>query len=227
MINVLIVEDDPMLAELNKRFVETVEGFKVVQTIRNGEEALECLESRNDIDLAIIDVYIPKMDGMQVFKSIRTQNKIVDFIIVTAAKDKEKIEEALVLGAFDYLVKPFEFERLKKSLLKYKERRELLTKQPCIGQSEIDKLFIGESDVQENDGSLKKGLHKLTLNRVNKYLRENNEDYLSSENISYDLGMSKVTIRRYLDYLESLGKVNKKIEYGLRGRPSYKYKYME
>ncbi|QEK11410.1 response regulator [Crassaminicella thermophila] len=228
MINVLVVEDDPMLAELNRRFIEKIDPFVVVAVAGNGEEAIKALKNKK-IDLIILDIYMPKMDGMELFKRVRKQNKEVDFILVTAANDTDKIDEALKLGAVDYLVKPFEFERLKKSLINYKIRKNLLIKKPFVSQEEIDKLFIGDIEgfAQNEERELKKGLHKFTLDRVIRFLKENKEILLSSEVISENLQMSKVTIRRYLDYLEAIGKIQKKMEYGSRGRPSYLYRYID
>ncbi|MCT4593433.1 MAG: response regulator [Anaeromicrobium sp.] len=223
MIRVLVVEDDPMLAELNRRFIEKIDGFTVEFVAKNGEDALEKIKN-DKIDLVILDVYMPKIDGIEFFRRVRKQNKMIDFILVTAANDTDKIKEALKLGAVDYLVKPFEFERLEKSLLNYKVRKDLLIKKPFINQKELDKLFIGSYE-EERVKDLKKGLHKITLNRIIKFLKENKEELLSSEIISENMSMSKVTIRRYLDYLEEIGSIEKKIEYGSRGRPSYLYKY--
>ncbi|MCT4508127.1 MAG: response regulator [Tepidibacter sp.] len=223
MIYVLVVEDDPMLAELNKRFINKIDGFKVKSIANNGEDAIQIINDTK-IDLVILDIYMPKLDGMELFRSVRNQNKMVDFILVTAANDTDKINEALKLGAVDYLVKPFEFERLEKSLLNYKDRKNILVRKAFIEQREIDKLFMNlDKEYKEKD--LKKGLHRFTLNRIIKFLKENKDDLLSSEVISENMSMSKVTIRRYLDYLDEIGSIDKKIEYGSRGRPSYLYKY--
>lgn len=222
MIRVLVVEDDPMLAELNKRFVDKIDGFKVECVANNGEDAIKKIDD-NKIDLVILDIYMPKIDGMKLFRMVRSQNKMIDFILVTAANDTEKINESLKLGAVDYLVKPFEFERLEKSLLNYKDRKNILVKRPFVEQKEIDKLFM-KSYKEDKDKDLKKGLHKFTLNRIMNFLKENKDELLSIEVISENMGMSKVTIRRYLDYLDEIGSVDKKIEYGSRGRPSYLYK---
>ncbi len=223
MIRVLVVEDDPMLAELNKRFVDKIDGFKVECVANNGEDAIKKIDD-SKIDLVILDIYMPKVDGMEVFRTVRNKNKNIDFILVTAANDTDKINEALKLGAVDYLVKPFEFERLEKSLLNYKDRKNLLVKRPFVEQKEIDKLFM-QSYKEDNEKDLKKGLHKFTLNRIMIFIKENKDELLSIEVISENMGMSKVTIRRYLDYLDEIGSVDKKIEYGSRGRPSYLYKY--
>lgn len=222
MIRVLVVEDDPMLAELNKRFVDKIDGFKVECVANNGEDAIKKIDD-SKIDLVILDIYMPKIDGMELFRMVRSQNKMIDFILVTAANDTEKINESLKLGAVDYLVKPFEFERLEKSLLNYKDRKNILVKRPFVEQKEIDKLFM-KSYKEDKDKDLKKGLHKFTLNRIMNFLKENKDELLSIEVISENMGMSKVTIRRYLDYLDEIGSVDKKIEYGSRGRPSYLYK---
>ena len=223
MIRVLVVEDDPMLAELNKRFVDKIDGFKVECVANNGEDAIKTIDD-SKIDLVILDIYMPKIDGMELFRMVRNQNKMIDFILVTAANDTDKINEALNLGAVDYLVKPFEFERLEKSLLNYKDRKNLLVKRPFVEQKEIDKLFM-QSYKEDKEKDLKKGLHKFTLKRIMNFLKENKDDLLSIEVISENMGMSKVTIRRYLDYLDEIGSVEKKIEYGSRGRPSYLYRY--
>lgn len=224
MINVLIVEDDLMLAELNRRFVESVEGFRVQAIANDGERALEIIHEES-IDLIILDLYIPKISGMDIFRKLREEKNYVDVILVTAANEVDRINEALSLGAVDYLVKPFEFDRLKQSLLNYKKRSKLLLKKPFVNQSEIDKIFIGDLTHKE-EGRLRKGLHQMTLNRVIRFLTDNKGNYLTSEYIAESLSMSKVTIRRYLDYLEDTGKVVKKVDYGTRGRPSYLYKYL-
>lgn len=224
MIRVLVVEDDPMLAQLNKRFVEKIEGFMVIAVANNGEEAIKELKNKK-IDLVILDIYMPKIDGMELFRRVRKQNRMIDFILVTAANDTDKINEALKLGAVDYLVKPFEFKRLERALLNYKARKKLLIKKPFASQEEIDKLFIGEYK-EEQEKELKKGLHEFTLNRLMDFLEKHQKELLSSETISENLSMSKVTIRRYLDYLENQGRIKKEMEYGSRGRPSYRYRYI-
>lgn len=224
MIKVLIVEDDPMVAELNKRFVERVPEFTVAAVVNDGEKALSYLKTIK-IDLVILDVYIPKLNGMEVLMEIRKLNIMVDVILVTAAKETDKIDDALKLGAVDYLIKPFEYERLKKSLENYLVRCKVLNNNNIIAQEDID--YITMSINKQKEIGLPKGIHKMTLNRIVQYLEKNKNRLVSSEEISEQLRMSKVTIRRYLDYLEYLGDVKLGIEYGTRGRPSYKYMYVK
>ncbi|MCX8047633.1 MAG: response regulator, partial [Anoxybacillus gonensis] len=86
MIRILLVEDDPMVQQINKKFVAQVEGVSVVGTAANGEDALEKLEKLRP-DLILLDVYMPKMDGIQTIRLFRERGYQVDVIIVSAASD--------------------------------------------------------------------------------------------------------------------------------------------
>lgn len=224
MINVLIVDDDPMVSALNKRYVESVEGFRVKGLATTGEEALEYLKTK-DIDLVILDVYMPRMDGLALLKEMRAVSIFTDVILVTAAKETDQINLALKLGAIDYLIKPFEFERLKESLENYLNRYNLLQQKNGIGQKDIDKITMGDHSLKNSRPQ--KGLHSKTLGRIKKFMKERQEQYISSDEIGEALGLSKVTIRKYLGYLESVGEVKLEIEYGSVGRPRYLYKFIE
>jgi response regulator of citrate/malate metabolism len=222
MISVLIVEDDPMLADIHKKFISKVNGFKVVDIASDGMIALNILKN-NLIDLVILDVYLPQLDGLALIQEMRKLSIRSDVILVTAAKDVDQIETALKFGAFDYLVKPFEFQRLKKSLNNYLERTETLEALNVIEQSGIDRIFNRDDTSKYND--LPKGFHIMTLERVRNVVKELAIQYIDIEIIAYEIDMSKVTARRYLDYLEKNGEIEIKMSYGNRGRPSYKYRF--
>ena len=118
MTSVLIVEDDPMVAQINKNYIESVEGFNVVNIIKDANNAIDYLRNHK-VDLIILDIYLPKGDGISILKQVREMGIKLDAIMVTAATESEKIEDALRYGAIDYLIKPFEYERLKRILEKY------------------------------------------------------------------------------------------------------------
>lgn len=222
MIDVLIVEDDPMVAQINKRFVDSVEEFRVTDMASNGKEALSILKNKK-IHLVILDIYMPKFNGLQFLKEMRKYHKNIDVIIVTAAKDSDIIDTALKLGAVDYLVKPFEYGRLKASLGNYKIRFRLLSNDKPIGQEEIDTitggLSIGKKEVP-------KGMQNKTLERIRKFLKDNPEKSFSSEDIASKMTVSRVTVKRYLDYLESIGEITLEVQYGSIGRPTHLYQYI-
>lgn len=221
MTSVLIVEDDPMVAQINKNYIESVEGFNVVNIIKDANNAIDYLRNHK-VDLIILDIYLPKGDGISILKQVREMGIKLDAIMVTAATESEKIEDALRYGAIDYLIKPFEYERLKRILEKYQRRHILLNSNEEMKQKDIDKITI--SDLWNVDNSLQKGLNRHTYNHVIKFVDENAHRLLSTEELSDGLGITKVTVRRYMDHLEKIGFVVQELEYGCVGRPSYKYK---
>ncbi len=95
-----------------------MEGVSVVGTAANGEDALEKLEKLRP-DLILLDVYMPKMDGIQTIRLFRERGYQVDVIIVSAASDAETIQTMLRNGVVDYIIKPFQFERLKQAIERY------------------------------------------------------------------------------------------------------------
>jgi DNA-binding response OmpR family regulator len=105
---VLVVEDDPRIARLIRANL-TVSGYTVTLS-QNGEEALELVD-REDPDLILLDVMLPKVDGFTVCKRIREFSQ-VPIIMVTAKDDPTDRVMGLNLGADDYLVKPFVVEEL-------------------------------------------------------------------------------------------------------------------
>ncbi|GAA0177479.1 response regulator [Clostridium sediminicola] len=223
MVKVLIVEDDPMVAQINKNYVESIEEFKVVDIVFDGETALRKIQ-HTKIDLLILDVYMPKLDGLSLLKKLRNEGNMVDVIMVTAAQDTEKLKELLNLGAIDYLIKPFEYERFKDALERFLLKYELIQMKNKINQEDIDRITkINTSNVYNE---LPKGLNRRTLKRIRDFLKENSSKYYTAEEVSTAINLSRVTLRKYLEYMESIGQLKCKNDYGTRGRPSNKYKYI-
>lgn len=221
MINVLIVEDDPMVAQINKKYTESVDGFGVVGVCHNGRQALEMIDT-NNIDLIILDIYMPKLDGISFLKEIRSVGISTDIIMVTAADEADKLNEVLKLGAIDYLIKPFEYERFKEALNKFKVRYKLLTTKSIVNQEDIDK--ITSRNISNLNEELQKGINDRTLKRLKNFLKECGEECFTCEEIAEEMRLSRVTIRRYLEYMTSTGELNRDIEYGEIGRPKTIYK---
>jgi len=221
MTKVLIVEDDPMVAYINKNYVESVDGFEVVCIAKNENEAMAIVKNR-EVDLVILDIYLPKGDGISVLKEIRRIQARCDVIMVTASTEVDKIDNAFKYGVIDYLIKPFEYERLKKSLENYQARNYTLRGNTLINQADIDRLLISGNNL--TDETIQKGLNRFTLNRVVSFIEKKGNSTLSTDELSVGVGVSKVTVRRYMDYLEKIGYVVQEIGYGSVGRPSYLYK---
>lgn len=218
--NVLIVEDDPMVALINKRYLEKITGVKTFGPVMYEKEIISSLK-KNNIDLILMDVFLPEKSGIDILKSLREKNIFIDAIMITAANSTDEIKKAFAYGVVDYLVKPFEFERFKEAINKYKARKKVLLNEEVVSQSDIDSLIMNNSS--ENEVKLPKGLNARTLDRIIDFLNEKSNEVWTLREIAYEIKISNVTIKKYMDYLESIGKVDLEMNFGNVGRPEYKY----
>ena len=114
MLRVLLVEDDPMVRQVNQQFIENVKGFQVIDTAHDGIEGVEKAAMLKP-DLVFMDVYMPRQDGVESLRQIRARELPVDVITVTAANDRETIEKLVHLGVYDYIMNTFTVERMKEA----------------------------------------------------------------------------------------------------------------
>lgn len=220
MYRVLIVEDDPMVAMINEQYTKKSGDFDVVGIANSGRKALEILE-KEAVDLIILDVFMPNMSGVELLGKIRENDVDADVIMVTAANDTNTLEATLRLGVVDYLVKPFAFERFKAALLRFVAQKEALCGVTVFNQQKVDSMLQKES--KENEEELPKGIQKETMNRIMEFLNDNDKVSMTGEDIGIEIGLSGVTVRRYLNYLVGTGMVNGEMDYETGGRPCIKY----
>jgi two-component system, CitB family, response regulator MalR len=221
MIKVLIVEDDPMVAEFNKRYLEQVGGFELKAAARSYIEALALLD-REEIDLILLDIFMPGMNGLDLLAQIRRMGNGIDVIVVSAACDSESIKKALRYGAVDYLIKPFEFERFNSALTDYREWVSFTKDQEIISQADLDQHLLNK-DHSQVVSELPKGLDRKTLKTVWENIQNTKVRDFSTEEIANSVGISRVSMRKYLDFLKQIGVLKLEITYGAVGRPVYKY----
>ena len=220
MIKVLIVEDNRMMAEVNRSYIERVAGFSFCGIASNGAEALEILRNRQ-IDLVLLDIFMPDMNGLELLAKIRQQNYSVDVILVSAAQDNVSIQTGLRNGAVDYLIKPFEFERLQAALMAFEKRMKLINNNVNVAQKELDQQVFSGIPYSENE--LPKGLDRNTVKRVWDKIVEINSEFSADEMATY-VGLSPVSIRKYLKHFENIRLLSTEVSYGAIGRPVYKYR---
>jgi two-component system, CitB family, response regulator DctR len=218
-IRTLIIEDDPMVQEINKQFVEQVEGYEVIGSVSNGKAGIEFIK-RELPDLALVDIYMPNQDGVTTINQIRYEGLNTDIIAITAASDIETVRHVLQHGAIDYIMKPFKSERIKQALVNYQLYRSKWRDKESVTQQEIDSLLFQQA--KQNQTDLPKGLNALTLDKINLYLHEQGLAF-SAEEVAEGIGIARVTARRYLEYMEQTGVVRIQIEYGGIGRPINRY----
>jgi DNA-binding response OmpR family regulator len=120
---ILIVDDEPYIASLIQRYLIT-EGYTCAKAA-SGEEALQELH-REEYDLVLSDIIMPKMSGIDLLNIVRTLYPSIPVIMVTAVNDRDTGVLALELGALGYIVKPFEREELLSSIAGALHRKKLL-----------------------------------------------------------------------------------------------------
>ena len=223
MYKVLIVEDDPMVAMINEQFVSRHKDFVVAHKCNDGKSALEYLDE-NEVDLIILDVYMPYMDGFETLRQIRKKQISVDVIMVTAANEREQLKEGLHLGVVDYLVKPFTFERFKVALDKFIAQVEALKDLDKVNQKNID-FLIDKSRKKVNE-LYPKGIQEKTLQTIIEHLKQNKNKWLTGDEIAEKVGLTGVTVRRYMTHLSETGMVIADMNYGTGGRPCMLYKLL-
>lgn len=219
MYQVVIVEDDPMVAMLNRRYTEKDPRFQVCRECSDGRAALEYLRS-HPVDLVILDMYMPQMDGLDVLRQLRASGVSTDVIMITAASDTATVEAAMRLGVVDYLVKPFEYERFRQALEAFDRRRQAIRAQN-VNQQQLDELLHRGAPVAE-EKALPKGLQQKTLEAICNCLKGRPEG-LTCEQLAAGAGFSAVTVRHYMHYLEESGRADSRVDYSTGGRPSVIY----
>ncbi|MBQ4598560.1 MAG: response regulator [Clostridia bacterium] len=224
MYKVLIVEDDPMVAMINEQYIRRNKQFCVVGKCKDGKSALEFLE-QNAVDLLILDVFMPYTDGFETLRQIRKKQISVDAIMVTAANDRDSLEEALHLGIVDYLVKPFTFDRFQMALDKFIAQTDALKDLGTLSQKNID--FIIDNARKKSEELYPKGIQEKTLRLILEHLKEHPQTWLTGDAIAEKVGLTGVTVRRYMNYLAESGKVIGEMNYETGGRPCMLYRIAE
>lgn len=223
MLNILIVEDDPMVAQINQQFIKKIDDQTSVDIASNVKEAIKHIENK-EIDLLLLDIYMPEENGLTFLKYIREQGYKIDAILITAATDVEEIQTAFRYGAVDYLIKPFDFERFQQSLLRYKKGLTFFNKTSSINQTDIDAEFLNK-EVVDRDSELKlpKGVTEATLHVIIDKMKYFEENEFSTDDISKRVNISRVSVRKYLKFLTDIEVLEESLNYGI-GRPINFYK---
>lgn len=223
MIRLVIVEDDPMVMEVNAEFTSRVEGFQLVGRAFNGAEAWNVIRETKP-NLILLDYFLPDMDGLSVLKEIRRRELPLDVILVTANRDPQHIQQILRCGAVDYILKPFRFERFRSALDQYRFMQNKLQSHRQMEQTDMDLITgarrTGSESMSGND--LPKGLNDRTLQQILLFLVKQ-KGALSAEEVAAGTGLARVTARRYLEYLQKKGHIQLEVQYGSIGRPVNRY----
>ncbi|WP_312470683.1 response regulator [Neobacillus sp.] len=223
MTKTVIVEDDPMVAEINRRYLEQIEGIELVGIAGSVEEAIPLLEG-NKVDLILLDIHMPGDNGWSLLSKIRGLGTEIDVIIITASCDKESIKKGLRFGTVDYLIKPFEFERFQTALLSYRKEQMMMNDQEKLNQIDLDQFLLRKEQKISAGYDLPKGLTKNTLCKVWKQVTEMGGTPFSTEELACKVGISRVSIRKYVIFLADIHVLETEVVYGTIGRPVYMHR---
>ena len=208
---VLIIEDDPMVAMIHKEYFKRKEFSNDINHVSLLEEARNYLAT-NDVDLIILDNYLTDGQGVEYLPEL----KGYPIIMITAANDIQTVEAALTNGVVDYLVKPFTYERFSQAVDKVQDYVSLLSKEK-INQDLIDD-YLNSGRVEEEEDSLPKGLSRITLRKVLENIQEHEAGF-TTQQVADELDISRITIRKYLNYLVNINVLSEDAEYYTSGRP--------
>ncbi|HEY3363591.1 MAG TPA: response regulator [Symbiobacteriaceae bacterium] len=220
-IRTLIIEDDAIVADVNRRYVEAVPGFVVTGIAPRGDQALTMV-ARHHPELVLLDVYMPGLSGLEFLGQLRGQGLAVDVIMATAAAEGDLISQATRMGVVDYLIKPYTRERFTAALERYAAFRRRVHTGVTLGQADLDGL-LGPALAASRFGGTPKGIDPLTLERVRGYLAVQQEAR-SVQEIVAAISLSRITCLRYLSYLIDRGLLVVELSYGDLGRPSKRYR---
>ncbi|OFW14095.1 MAG: hypothetical protein A3H29_12290 [Acidobacteria bacterium RIFCSPLOWO2_02_FULL_67_21] len=149
-LTLLVVDDDPQVVRLIRRFGENA-GFGV-SSYDGGQKALDRL-ARDRVDVAVVDLQMPQVGGLEVLRAIRQADPDCQTILMSGAATIDSAIEAAKLGAIDYLTKPFDFDRLKALLATVKDeaarRRRLLVAEREVAKELEFCGMIGRSSVMQ------------------------------------------------------------------------------
>jgi len=119
---ILVVDDEVDFAEmLSLRLKEVGE---IVISVHNGQDCLKTLEEKDNIDVVILDIKMPGMDGIEVLKEIKKKFPLMEVIMLTGHGSTETAVEGMKLGAYDYLMKPADFSDLAAKLEGARKRKD-------------------------------------------------------------------------------------------------------
>ncbi|KQZ90940.1 hypothetical protein ASD62_05380 [Phycicoccus sp. Root563] len=224
-LRVLVVEDEPVALEAHAAYVGRVDGFEVVATAGTAKAALRALQN-GAVDVVLLDMNLPDGHGLDVIRAMRAAGHRADVIAVTSARDLEVVRGAVSLGVVQYLLKPFVFATLRDRLEAYAAyRRQLPATDRVDSQAEVDELLAGARPTTRT--SLPKGMSEDLLGRVTRALRDAAADSgWSATELGTELGVSRVTARRYAEFLCETRVVARRSRYVGQGRPEVEYRWV-
>lgn len=185
VIRVLIADDHDLIRQGLKRIISLEDDFSIVGEAENGEEALKMLKNCQ-CDVALLDVNMPLLNGIEVLKEIKKQRNDIKVIILTIESDRKTIREAIEFGADGYMLKDSAGDEIINAI-----------KATYSGEKYIDKSLISIifSDIKNTGKNISNVLDGLTKREIEVLMRISKG--LSNKEIGEQLYLSEKTIKNY------------------------------
>lgn len=227
MIRVLVVEDDPLIAEAHEAYLDRLGGFEVVARAGTASEAIRriaaAMADESPIDLVLLDIGLPDRNGIDLASTLSGVRPKPDIIAITSERDLTVVRSAVANGVLLYLLKPFTFGAFRDKLERYQRYRDALsTGGEAVSQREVDQA-MAELRVVETRAAAPKGVAPETSEEVARLVRDAEAGLTASEVASL-LGVSRVTAWRYLERLADDQVLARSTDYGRAGRPQVRYR---
>ncbi|AFU04993.1 MULTISPECIES: response regulator [Nocardia] len=226
MIRVLIVEDEPLIAEAHRAYVDRIEGFVPVGVAHTGREAMRAAADNaaegTPIDLVLMDIGLPDASGLDVAAALTGLAPRPDVIAITSARDLAMVRTAVSHGVVLYLLKPFTFAAFRDKLDRYREFRTALPAgETAVSQHDIDRA-LSALRTPDQRATTPKGVAPQTLDEISRTVRAAPEGITAADTAT-TIGVSRITAWRYLEKLADDGLVTRRSDYGRAGRPKTRY----
>ena len=225
MINVLIVDDDAMVAELNRTYVNRVEGFHccgIASTLTQAQGMIS--DNSCPIDLILLDVYMQQENGLDLLPVVRASGRSIAVIMISSASDSATVQTSLHYGVVDYLIKPFQFPRFEEALSAWRAKKQIMDSHQHYDQADVDKLLHSSTAEFMESKRLPKGLTPQTLRTLCLWIDVNPGIEFSTDDLANAVKISRVSCRKYLIWLAQINMLFTSIHYGATGRPVYRYR---
>ena len=226
MISVLIVEDEPLIAEAHRTYLGRLTGFSVAGVAHTARDAMraasEAAAAETPIDLVLLDIGLPDASGIALASALSGLRPAPDIIAITSERDLEMVRAAVGHGALAYLLKPFTFAAFRDRLERYQRYREALPAgTDAASQAEVDRA-LAELRIGSDKSAAPKGAAPGTNDEIARAVRDS-ADGITSDEVAKRVGVSRVTAWRYLERLADEGTLTRQTDYGKAGRPKTRY----
>lgn len=201
MVKVVIVEDNELYRKLLQKILQDLEGFECYLAVGTGKKFLKYIGDAKNFDIAIIDIGLPDISGLDILKTLHNKNPNIELVVLSAHSDNNSILQALSKGANHYILKNEEFQNIGQQLISIKEGNTVLS--PIVAKQLVSYFHPNKNRIQIDNAKLTSKEH-LVLRFI--------IDGLSYKLIAANLGITINGVRYHIKNIYKKLQVNSKIE---------------